>query len=137
MHTAPRARLTASRTRGSPATGPGAHTSQQSHHTWNDSGTPSTLRHASRCTLAVVIAVVVPPLVDGAAACVHEEVCHGGHLQSQLLRDRGLHLLRRPFCLLKYCMQGPPLNVSKHKSWLFWAPVLLGGRNVRLFSLDR
>lgn len=41
------------------------------------------------------------PLVQGAPPCIHEKVCHGRDLQSQLLSNGGLHLLAGTFGFLE------------------------------------
>ena len=51
--------------------------------------------------LAVVVAVVVLPLVEGATPGVHEEVGDGGDLKAQLLGDGHLHLFGGALRLLE------------------------------------
>ena len=86
-------------------------------------------------TLAVVVSVVVLPLVEGAAPGVHEEVGHGAHLEAELLRYRGLHLLRRPLRLLEYGVQRAPLDVREHEAGLLGgARLLVLLVRLRLFS---
>lgn len=63
---------------------------------------------------------VVHPLVQAAAACVHEEVTDRGQLQTQLLGDGYLELFGWTLVFLEDGMECPPLHICEHQ------PRLLG-----------
>lgn len=83
---------------------------------------------AGRGRLAAWAASVICPFVQAATAGVHEEVADCAELKAQLLRDGELHLLGRPFVLLKDGQQGAPLQVSEDQPGLLWCAVALLGR---------
>lgn len=93
-------------------------------HTW------LTLRTRTR-TFTVVVPVIVLPLIQRPASGIHEEVGYCAHFKSKLLCNSSLHLLRRTFCFLKYCMKRTALNICEHQSRFFWRSIFLG----RLFLL--
>ncbi len=80
----------------------------------------SLLRRRRRHHFVVVLRVhrhrVVRVFVYRTPTRVHEKVGHRRDFQSQLLSDRGLHLLGRTFGFLENGIQSTPLNVSKNKS---------------------
>ena len=70
---------------------------------------------------------VVRVLVKRPSPCVHEEVGHRRYLETQLLRNGGLHLLGRPLGLLKDGHQRAPLDVCEHQPRLLGPSLLLLG----------
>ena len=75
-------------------------------------------------TVATVLVLVVLPLVHGAASSVHEEVAHGGDLETELLRYGHLHLFRRPLGLLEYGLQSASLYVGEDEARLLAAMMM-------------
>ena len=77
--------------------------------------------------------VVVHVFVQGPASCVHEKVGNGRNFESQLIRDRGLHLLVRTPRFPEDCQEGPSLDVGEDQPWLlvrrrrttFWSVVVV------------
>lgn len=61
-------------------------------------------------------AQVILPLLQAAAPGIHEEIADSGELQTQLLRNGDLHLLRRPLVFLEDGEQCSTLEVSKHQA---------------------
>lgn len=68
---------------------------------------------------------LVRPLVDVAAASVHEEVADGGELQAQLLGDGDLQLFGRAVVLPKDGQERAPLQVREHQPGALGALVAL------------
>ncbi|TNN39935.1 hypothetical protein EYF80_049892 [Liparis tanakae] len=83
----------------------------------------------------VAAGAVVHPLVEAAAACVHEEVADRGQLQAQLLGDGDLQLFGRTLVLLEDGVERPPLHVGEHQARLLGHAAPLAAAVVLLLTL--
>lgn len=81
-------------------------------------------------------AQVVLPLLQAAAAGVHEEVADSRELQAQLLGNGDLHLFRRAFVLLEDGKERSALEVGEHQAGFLLGvvPVFVG---LLLFAFAR
>jgi len=84
-----------------------------------------------------VAGAVVQPLVQAAAARVHEEVTDGGQLQAQLLGDGHLQLLGGTLVLLEDGVERPSLHVGEHQPGLLGHAVAVIASVVHLLPLAR